>query len=50
MPKMSGNSGQGFSKTYELGRAHSFLADHKIDHRILMPVRFAVSSFLISLV
>ena len=38
MPKMSGNSGLGFSKTFELGGPHAFLADHKIDGRILMPV------------
>lgn len=43
MPKMSGSSGLGFSKTYELGGAHAFLADHKIDGRILMPVYSAGS-------
>ena len=30
----------GFTKTYKLGDEHSFLADHVVDGRILMPVRF----------
>ncbi len=30
--------GAGFTKTYALGREHTFLADHVVDGRILMPV------------
>ena len=31
-------AGAGFMKTYALGGAHAFLADHVVDGRILMPV------------
>ena len=32
-------SGAGFQKSYELAKEHSFLCDHIVDGRILMPVR-----------
>ena len=35
----SAGGAAGFTKTYKLGEEHSFLADHVVDGRILMPVR-----------
>ena len=35
----SAGGAAGFAKTYKLGEEHSFLADHVVDGRILMPVR-----------
>ena len=40
----SSGSGAGFQKTYELAKEHSFLCDHVVDGRILMPVRGVPSS------
>ena len=34
----SAGGAAGFTKTYKLGEEHSFLADHVVDGRILMPV------------
>lgn len=34
--RLDGN-GAAFSKTYELGGAHKFIADHDIDGRIIVP-------------
>ncbi len=36
----SAGGAAGFTKTYKLGGEHAFLADHVVDGRILMPVRF----------
>lgn len=37
----SAGGAAGFTKTYKLGKEHSFLADHVVDGRILMPVRLS---------
>ena len=34
----AGGGSAGFTKTWKLGEEHSFLADHVVDGRILMPV------------
>ena len=36
----------GFTKTYKLGEEHSFLADHVVDGRILMPVSLSGTCLL----
>ena len=40
----SAGGAAGFTKTYKLGEEHSFLADHVVDGRILMPVRYPLMS------
>jgi hypothetical protein len=36
-------AGNGFQKTFDLAKEHSFLCDHVVDGRILMPVRRCLS-------